>query len=883
MDKKNYVFDIEVFPNYFCGTFMNVLDNSEYSSFVIAWKLGIDQSLEMKDFLDNNVSSMIGYNNLYYDYPILEFIYNYSGKDINKDAFNLSKKIIGSDRGENFGHRKNYLWKQVDLMKMMAFDKLGVSLKQCAINLKWKKIQDLPLPYDHNVTENELEIILKYNINDVLITLELYNALHEEINLRKELSELYQVNLFSASDSKIANILLEKFYTEESGESITKLRGLRSPREFLWLKDCLCKSISFKTKKLRDLKLELANTLVVRENNFAYKKTIHFGSNDYELGIGGLHSVDCPAIFESDENFKLIDADCQSFYPSIMIQNKIKPEHLDDNFVTILSDITKQRIEAKKEKNSVKAAGLKIVINSIFGKLGSDTFWLYDPKAFLTVTVSGQLFLLMLIEDLVLNGITIVSANTDGVVSKIPADKYDKFLEISKEWESKTGFVLEQTEYSKYIRSDVNNYIVKKTDDHIKEKGRYMTTLDLKKSYKYPIVPKAMFEYFINDIAVEETIKNSNDILDFCLSQKTGKDFVLEFRDEETTTPLQKTNRFYVSKTGGKLVKVNTGTGSEIGLIVGKRCKILNDYDHTIDFSEYDIDYEYYIEEALKYISDIENYKEETIIENEEESTEEENIVFENVDAENLKIVAPKFRHSSYAYKFDKNNNCIWRGIGSLKYINKSVAEELDILGKKQYLDFVELLIDIEENTSINSRQVEILIMIDFFSEFGKNGKLRNIYDSFKKGSNKYSKTLKQETKDKRIILLRESIKDLANNRVSVIEQISYDKALFGTIQTTYPIEKNYVLVTNLDTTYSPKATIYCFRNGNYANFKIRKAVFAGKKFKKDDILYWKTSTYEPSVIKVNNDWVQTGEKELWLNSYDKVPYEEFDRVISAI
>jgi hypothetical protein len=171
MDKKNYVFDIEVFPNYFCGTFMNVLDNSEYSSFVIAWKLGIDQSLEMKDFLDNNVSSMIGYNNLYYDYPILEFIYNYSGKDINKDAFNLSKKIIGSDRGENFGHRKNYLWKQVDLMKMMAFDKLGVSLKQCAINLKWKKIQDLPLPYDHNVTENELEIILKYNINDVLITL----------------------------------------------------------------------------------------------------------------------------------------------------------------------------------------------------------------------------------------------------------------------------------------------------------------------------------------------------------------------------------------------------------------------------------------------------------------------------------------------------------------------------------------------------------------------------------------------------------------------------------------------------------------------------------------------------------------------------------------
>ena len=883
MNKKNYAFDIEVFPNFFCATFMNVEDSAEYSSFIIAWKLGIDQSEEMKAFIDNNVLSMIGYNNLYYDYPILEFIYDYNGKDLNKDLFKLSKKIIDGDRGENFGHRKNYRWEQIELMKMMAFDKLGVSLTQSAINLKWGKIQDLPLAYDHNVSKDEIEIIIKYNINDVLITLELYKSLAEEINLRKELSELYKVNLLSASDSKIANILLEKFYTEDSGLNITELRKLRTPREFLWLKNCMCDGIAFKTKKLRELKLELGNTLVVKENNFAYNKTISFGSNYYDLGIGGLHSVDSPGIFESDENYRIIDIDCQSFYPSIMIQNKIKPEHLGDNFINILRDITKQRIEAKKEANTVKAAGLKIVINSIFGKLGSDTFWLYDPKAFLTVTVSGQLFLLMLIEDLVLHGIKVISANTDGIVSKIPADKYETFKKVCMEWETKTGFVLEETEYSKYIRSDVNNYIVKKIDGHIKEKGRYMTSLNLKKGYKYPVVSKAMFEYFINDVPIENTIKNNTDILDFCLSEKTGKDFILEFRDDNQTIPLQKTNRFYISNTGGTLVKIDTNTGKEIGLAVGKLCRILNDYDHTLDFSEYDVNYNYYIEEALKYIESIENSKEEEFFEIEEESSEEERDIFENIETKNINIVSPKFRYSTYAYKFDKNKNCIWRGIGSLKYVTKKVAEDLESLSSKTYIDFIDFLIDVEENTTINSKQMEILIMLDFFSEFGKNGKLMKIYDLFKKGDNKYTKSLKQETKNNRIEAIRKISESLPNNRVSVIDQINFDKSLFGQIQTVYPIQKNYVLITRIDTTYSPKATIYCFNNGNYANLKVRKAIFMGKKFKKDDILFCKKFAKEPSVIKVNNEWVKTGGSEFWLVGYDKVSYEEFDNIISNL
>ena len=212
-----------------------------------------------------------------------------------------------------------------------------------------------------------------------------------------------------------------------------------------------------------------------------------------------------------------------SYYPSIMIKNKIKPAHLDNKFIRILQKITQERLDAKRSGDKVKADGLKITINSIFGKLGSSTFWLEDARAMLTVTVSGQLYLLMLIEALTLAGMTVISANTDGIVTKIPAELEEKYQEVCTWWQKKTGFELEQTNYTLYIRSDVNNYITQKADGKTKEKGRYVKDIDLKKGYKHPIVPRCLYEYFINGKAVDKTLAESQDILDFCISQKSGR------------------------------------------------------------------------------------------------------------------------------------------------------------------------------------------------------------------------------------------------------------------------------------------------------------------------------------------------------------------------
>jgi hypothetical protein len=605
--RQKYAYDVEIFPNFFCVTFLDC-DSMEKAVFTIFKE--IDDRKKLFEFLDRDIQ-LIGFNNLSYDGPILYYIFTHRGEALFPNLFNLSKRLISDESRQDdeirqLRYPRNIKWSQMDLMKIMGFDARGVGLKQTAINLKWRRIQDLPLPYDHQIQPDEVDTVLDYNLNDVLITLELYKTIQPQIKLRIELGRLFDVSLLSASDSKMANILLEKIYSQEGGADINQLRTLHTKRKTVSLSDCIGADIEFQTEALHQLKEDLANIVVTAEKQFGYGRTVNFGCCGYEVGTGGLHSKDGPGKFVTTDRVIIRDADVASYYPSIMIKNKIKPAHLDEKFIRILQKITQERLDAKRSGDKAKADGLKITINSIFGKLGSDTFWLEDARAMLTVTVSGQLYLLMLIEALTLAGFTVLSANTDGIVTKIPRELEEAYQEVCTWWQKKTGFELEQTDYALYVRSDVNNYITQKTDGKTKEKGRYVKEIDLKKGYKHPIVPRCLYEYFINGKPVDKTLAESQDILDFCISQKSGRDFKLEYRTVNGTIELQKTNRFYISHHGGILVKRNISTNSEAGLFVGNCVQLQNDFDQAIPFSDYDVNFDFYRKEAMKTIEEIE-------------------------------------------------------------------------------------------------------------------------------------------------------------------------------------------------------------------------------------------------------------------------------------
>lgn len=606
---KTFAYDIESFPNLFTATFVNIDDSNETYVFYV----GIDKQ-EINDLISflKNEMTLIGYNNISYDNPMLRFIENYKGENIAEKMYELSQKLVN----DNFRMDKEllrlryprdvkYSWSSIDLMTILAFDKLGISLKQTAINLKWKKIQDLPLPYYHKVKAEELPMVLEYNLNDVLITKALYEALTPLRNLRSDLSNLYNINLHSASDSKIANLILENIYSKELRLDIRAIKDQRTKREKVFLKDCIAPFIEFQTETMENLLNEIKSTVVYEYNGFKYSKSISFAGCDFNLGIGGLHTEDLPGKFESDNEYLIQDMDVASYYPNLIINNNFYPQHLGPNFIKVLKKITKERLDAKKNGDKVKADGLKITINSIFGKLGSETFWLLDPKQMFSTTLSGQLGLLMLIEDLFLNGIEVISANTDGVVCKIDRKLMDKYYEVAKRWQEKSGLELEYTPYKRYIRRDVNNYITEKEDGKTKEKGIFLKEIDLKKAYKMPIVAKALYQYFINNVPIKTTIESSKDIMDFCISQKMGGGFTLEYITMQGTKELQKTNRFFISKKGGSLVKSDSSK-RRISLYVNSLATILNDYDETIPFEDYNVDFSFYEKEVMKILDEIE-------------------------------------------------------------------------------------------------------------------------------------------------------------------------------------------------------------------------------------------------------------------------------------
>ena len=259
---RKYAYDIEVFPNFFCVTF---LDCDAMEKFVFTIFKDIDDRKKLYEFLDRDIQ-LIGFNNLFYDGPILNYICAHPGINLFPSLFSISKRLISDESRQDedlkqLRYPHNNKCSQMDLMKIMGFDARGVGLKQTAINLKWHRIQDLPLPYDHHIQPDEVDTVLDYNLNDVLITLELYKTIQPQIKLRIELGKLFDVSLLSASDSKMANILLEKIYSKEAGVDINQLRNLRTKRKSVNLSDCIGADIEFQTEALHQLKEDLAKIL----------------------------------------------------------------------------------------------------------------------------------------------------------------------------------------------------------------------------------------------------------------------------------------------------------------------------------------------------------------------------------------------------------------------------------------------------------------------------------------------------------------------------------------------------------------------------------------------------------------------------------------------
>ena len=246
---------------------------------------------------------------------------------------------------------------------------------------------------------------------------------------------------------------------------------------------------NLKRLNLKSFLDRIKKKVLYRVNKEEFNEILTIGDTIYSMGTGGLHSQDipmeiwstsdygchgvipCPSPYgelQKAEPFTLVHWDINSMYPSIMSSYWIYPEHMIKSvFVGLITWMKDTRVTVKHSleeiidgvPREVLALVLKIVINSIYGKLGFEKGDLYDRLAVLKVTINGQLLILMLIEELVQNNIKVVSANTDGLMVKIKDSQWDTFNEIASRWEQRSKLKADADIVHCLIARDVNNYI----------------------------------------------------------------------------------------------------------------------------------------------------------------------------------------------------------------------------------------------------------------------------------------------------------------------------------------------------------------------------------------------------------------------------------------
>lgn len=278
---------------------------------------------------------------------------------------------------------------------------------------------------------------------------------------------------------------------------------------------------------------------------------------EYVCGTGGIHaSLDSEITYSSSET-KIIDVDVASMYPSLSIANGCYPEHLGEKFCDIYEGLFIQR--RSHAKGTAENAMLKLALNGVYGASNDQYSPLYDPMFTMKITINGQLSLMMLSEQLLkVDGLRIIMANTDGVTFVCPADKEELAVKVYNEWEKTTGLILERADYKMMAQADVNSYIAVTTSGKIKTKGRYVYDgLGWHQNQSTLVIPMAAVKYLVDGTPIEDTILNHTDTYDFMARTKVPKSSSLVLTAEDgTEEQLQNTCRYYVSKTGGSMVKI---------------------------------------------------------------------------------------------------------------------------------------------------------------------------------------------------------------------------------------------------------------------------------------------------------------------------------------
>ena len=498
-------YDFEVFVHDWCVTIINPIEK-------IMTVIVNDVGALKRYYKKHQDQFWVGYNSRNYDTFIMKgLLLGMNPKKVNDDI--ILRNMKGWQINRDFKNVKflNFdIYTKNSLKTLQGF--MGNDIRETEVDFNLQR----------KLTPQEIRQTIKYNIHDVEQTIEVFRRNIYLYESQIQLIETFgmDIELIGATQAQLTAKILECEKLEHNDEFDIEIVPTLHLKKYVYAKEWFEDA-----------------------NNLDYKKS--FSMNicgvPHQFGWGGLHG--CP---EEPLHIKgrLFHVDVNSYYPSqiirydFMTRNSRNPKRYEG--------IYKYRLQLKAEGKKKEQAPYKIVLNGAYGMMKDKYSLAYDPKMANNICINGQLMLTDLLEHLE-PYITLIQSNTDGLIVQVEDDeeKINKVMNICHRWEHRTGMGLGFDEITEIFQKDVNNYVFRFASGKLERKGAYVMELD-DLNNDLPIVNKALVDYMMNGIAVEETIENCDEIKQFQKIVKVSSNYEGAWHNGEYLH--DKTFRVFASK-----------------------------------------------------------------------------------------------------------------------------------------------------------------------------------------------------------------------------------------------------------------------------------------------------------------------------------------------
>jgi P4 family phage/plasmid primase-like protien len=581
------------------------------------------KTIEDKDTLDRLLDRiagqdriLIGFNSERFDVPLIQVIL------AGVDPYAPAQSLIQNGNLPPALTRKrlpDFPCDHIDLSARLRRGGSFPSLKVVAANLGRRVLRELPFEPDRVLTDEEWEEIKKYNRVDLEHTWALLERLAPELSALASISSEFDQDLRSVSNPQVVERVFAAEYRKAHGSDPVPVSGWSEVR---------CGPVDGvqrpRTSDAADWFDKIVNESIpmVRRGDRSVPNVpsakFEIGKLKLSVGAGGLHSVDSARVYYPSKRHRLVSVDVASFYPTLIATKGIAPAAYGDTGRETYRSILDRRLEVKgeakretdpgqRERLEIQADGLKLIINSFFGKTGDAYSSLYDPAAFLAVTLSGELMLIDLIERLTEAKVRVISANTDGLFLWVRRD-HKTWREVLKSWQADTGMKLDVEPLKRLAILASNQFATRGRKDKVKRKGGVLRGgLDWSHVPRTLVINDAIASALLFDIPPERTIFECRELVRFCSVTKRSRREGMVMIEGETETELPRVSRWYRAKDSSRVIQRRYEDGRHTTVAGARGVTLCHDLPE-VGLPD-DLDWAWYLGQARRKIQRVPGYR----------------------------------------------------------------------------------------------------------------------------------------------------------------------------------------------------------------------------------------------------------------------------------